>query len=102
MGIGNANPTSRLDVIGNNSSDTLFHVKSANQSSKLVVLNNGNTGIGVTNPASRLDIKEKMRLSLPGSEAHLRFSGFWGGNNQNYNINIFDDSSNPGTLHMFR
>jgi len=102
VGIGTTNPSSRLDVVGSSSTDTLLNIRSSGLSSKVVVLNNGNTGIGVTNPASRLDIKEKMRLSLPGSEAHLRFSGFWGGNNQNYNINIFDDSSDPGTLHMFR
>ena len=71
VGIGNANPTSRLDVIGNNSSDTLFHVKSANQSSRLVVLDNGKVGIGTTQP--------RAMLSLRGDTPHILFSNLNGG-----------------------
>jgi len=102
VGIGNANPTSRLDVIGNTSSDTLFHVKSANQSSKLVVMNNGNTGIGIRSPQRTLDVYNSMQFSIDTSEARLQMRGFWGYSNRNYNIELFDDTSGGGTLHMFR
>jgi hypothetical protein len=64
-GIGfSSTPTSRLHVrgAGATSSTTALRVENSNASSSLVVLDDGNVGIGVTSPLSKLNIASDTNL----------------------------------------
>ncbi|PSR03432.1 MAG: hypothetical protein BRD50_05925 [Bacteroidetes bacterium SW_11_45_7] len=80
VGIGNASPTSRLDVIGNNSSDTLFHVQTAGEVSRLVVLKNGRIGIGTKKPKTKFEVQDGSLLL----DAKAQYGGDYAIDNDDY------------------
>jgi len=80
VGIGNASPTSRLDVTGNNSSDTLFHVQTAGEVSRLVVLKNGRIGIGTKKPKTKFEVQDGSLLL----DAKAQYGGDYAIDNDDY------------------
>ena len=110
VGIGTTGPSSRLHVVGADTSTSTVAQIGGSAGTGLVVLNNGYVGIGTTAPATALQVNGQLRFGassnffewtggpkvysdrLYSSTGDYKFSSYYGGS-EVYNVTIKNDGN---------